>query len=305
MTEHREKVAARLLRSSARLSYDPDSAIDWDSPVDTDRYAAAPERLSLYGTALWDSLTEERRRELSRHEVASIASAGIWFEAILIQMLIRRAYDRDPSSTAVQYTYTEIADECRHSVMFARFAGKLGGPGYRPDRLSRVLGKVLKATSDSTLTFAATLFVEELLDQMQREAIADERLEPLTRAVSRIHVTEEARHMRFAREELIAACAELGPAHRAVCRWALAVTAYLATTRLVDPQCYAAVGLDPRAAHAAARRNPYWRASTTRFARKAAATFRGTGLLGGPSAWLWHKAGLLEPGQHGPAPGSR
>ena len=38
---------------------------------------------------------------------------------------------------------------------------------------------------------------------MQREAMTDEQVEPLTPAVARLHVTEEARHMRYAREELI------------------------------------------------------------------------------------------------------
>jgi P-aminobenzoate N-oxygenase AurF len=294
MSVYGERVADRLMRSSARLSFNPDTAIDWAAPVDIDRYAAPPERLSLYRTPLWDRLSEQQRRELSRQEVASIASAGIWFEAILMQMLIRRVYDRDPSTSRVQYAYTEVGDECRHSVMFARLIGKLTGSRYRPDRLARVLGKVLKTTSDGPVTFAATLFVEELLDQMQREALADDRLEPLTRAVSRIHVTEEARHMAYARAELVAVWDRRSWPSRALCRWVLAFTAYIATTRLIDPGCYSAVGLDPRAARRAARANPYWRASTTWFARRAVATFAEAGLIGGPSAFLWRKAGLLH-----------
>ena len=50
--------------------------------------------------------------------------------------------------------------------------------------------------------FAAILVAEEVLDVLQREAAADERVQPLVRMVSRIHVVEEARHVRYAREEL-------------------------------------------------------------------------------------------------------
>jgi len=50
--------------------------------------------------------------------------------------------------------------------------------------------------------FAGTLVAEEITDQLQREAMKDNTLQPLTRMVSKIHVTEEARHVRYAREEL-------------------------------------------------------------------------------------------------------
>ena len=37
---------------------------------------------------------EQQRIELSKHEVASIASTGLWFEIILMQLLARYAYHR-------------------------------------------------------------------------------------------------------------------------------------------------------------------------------------------------------------------
>ena len=48
----------------------------------------------------------------------------------------------------------------------------------------------------------AILVAEEILDIFQRDLMKDERVQPLTRATSQIHVVEEARHMRFAREEV-------------------------------------------------------------------------------------------------------
>ncbi len=290
----REDIAQRLLRSSAKASYDPLTEIDWDTPVDTDRYAMPPHRVSLYGTPLWDRLSEAQRKELSRQEIASIAGVGIWFETILMQMLVRHAYNGDPTTSHVQYSYTEIGDECRHSVMFAHFMRKMGAPSYRLDPWVRLLGKWFKATSNGPLTFSGALFVEELLDQMQREAMADEELEPLTRAVARLHVTEEARHMRYAREELIRDWPRRAALTRAYSRIVLALVAYHATDRLVSPGCYARVGLDPKQARRAARRNPHWRASKTWFARQAVETFTAAGMMSGPARRIWRWAGLLE-----------
>lgn len=291
----REDIAQRLLRSSAKASYDPLTEIDWAAPLDESRYAMPPHRVSLYGTPLWDRLTDAQRTALSRHEVASIACVGIWFETILMQMLVRHAYNRDPTTSHVQYAYTEIADECRHSVMFARFVKKMGAPHYRLDPLGRFLGRVFKATANGPLTFSAALFVEELLDQMQREAMADDQIEPFTRAVARIHVIEEARHMRYAREELIRDWPQRSAITRAWSRIVLALVAYTAAERLISPACYANVGLDPREARRAASRNPQWRAAKAWFARQAVETFATAGMISGPARYIWRKAALIGP----------
>lgn len=297
----REDIAKRLLRSSAKASYDPLVEIDWDAPIDKDRYAIAPHRVSLYGTELWDRLSEDQRKELSRHEVASIASIGLWFETILMQMLIRHAYDRDPTTNHVQYAYTEIADECRHSVMFAKMTQKLAGRHYRPDFITHNLGRVFKAISNGPLTFAGALFVEEILDQLQREGMVDETLDPLVQAVSRIHVVEEARHMRYAREELIRDWDRHGAVSKAYSRFVLGLVVYFATTRLISPEVYRSVGLDPKEAAKAARRNPDHIDTKTWAARKVVATFDKAGLLAGPAKYVWRRAGLL--GRKGaPAP---
>jgi len=152
-TTDREDLGRRLLVSSAKASYDPLTEIDWDAPVDTDRYAMPAHRISLYGTYLWDQLTEKQRKELSRQEAASIACSGIWFEAILMQMLIRYAYHRDPTTNHVQYAYTEIADECRHTVMFARLIRMLRAQHDRLDPLAHTSGWMLKTFSNWPLTF--------------------------------------------------------------------------------------------------------------------------------------------------------
>lgn len=289
----REDIAKRLLRSSAKASYDPVIEVDWDAPLEGDKWAIRPERVSLYGTQLWDRLTDEQRKELSRLEVASIATIGIWFETILMQMLVRHAYDRDPATNHIQYAYTEIADECRHTVMFAKMIGKLGSEAHRLDPVAHHLGRLFKTIAHGPLIFAGALFVEEVLDQIQREAMNDEQIEPLVRSVSRIHVVEEARHMRYAREEFQRDWARRGALQRAYSRLVLGVVAYYSATRLINPIVYEKVGLDRREAKRAARRNPNWIDTKTWAARKVVATLNQAGAIRGPGAFFWRRAGLL------------
>jgi hypothetical protein len=70
------KTATRLLTSSARNSYSPGLDIDWAAPVELDLKFMPFERTSLYGTAIWDRMTEQQKVELSRQELASVASTG-------------------------------------------------------------------------------------------------------------------------------------------------------------------------------------------------------------------------------------
>lgn len=289
----RERTADRLLRASAEHSYNPVVEIDWAAPLETDLYFVPPHRSTLYGTTLWDGLDERQRITLTRHEVASIASLGIWFEAILMQMLVRHYYDQDPTSRHAQYALVEVADECRHSVMFGRMIERLETPVYRLDRVNHALGRWLKTTASGVHMFAAILIAEELLDCLQREASTSDEVQPLVRMVSRIHVVEEARHMRYAREELARLVPATRPASLAPARLLIARAAYLIATHLVHRDVYRSVGIDPAVGRAAARANPYHRETLRWAARRVTAYLDELGLIRGPGRALWGRSGLI------------
>ncbi|MFE9690279.1 diiron oxygenase [Micromonospora sp. NPDC005806] len=290
----REAVATRLLTASVRTSYDSIVEIDWAAPHRPDAYWLPPHRSSLYGTPLWEGLSEAQRIELTKHEVASAASAGLWFETILMQMLIRHYYDADPTSRHAQYALTEVADECRHSIMFGRLIEATGCPVYRADRIDHLLGRWLKATATGPQMYAAILIAEEVLDAFQREIMADESLQPLIRMVSRIHVVEEARHVRFARDELARQVEAAGPLALSYARLVIGRAAYAITRRLVHPRAYAAVGIPPAVGRAAARANPHWQATLRWSAQRVADHLAGLGLLSGPGRLLWIRSGLIQ-----------
>jgi hypothetical protein len=289
----RNAIANRLLASSAKASYDPLVEIDWDAPLPADLYGMTPEWSSLYGTPLWDSLTEAQRVTLTKHEFASISGVGIWFEMLLMHMVIRDIYDQDPATSHVQYALTEIADECRHSVMFARAAQKFGAPSYGPSRTVHNLGRLFKTVAWGPNVYASILVAEEILDIFQREMIKDERVQPITRTASRIHVVEEARHMRFAREEIVRRTEKMSWVSKREQRTTLAVVAYFISSSLVHPDVYRTVGLDPKTAKKAARNNEHYATKLRTAAAGLTDFLDDVGLIGGPSVKLWKKAQLL------------
>jgi hypothetical protein len=289
----RQQLSTRLLRSAAKKSYDPVVDIDWTAPIPEHLYGLSPEWSTLYGTPLWSSLSEPERVRLTVHEYCSISGVGIWFECLLMQLVLRDVYGEDPAQPHVQWALTEIADECRHSVMFARTARTFGAPSYQPPPSILRLGKAFVQRFDGPAAYAAILVAEEILDIFQRDLMKDERVQPLTRETSRIHVVEEARHMRFARDEVARRTPELSGWQLRRHRTAVATVAAIVAGNLVQPEVYASVGLDPRTAKAAARANEHYAAKLRGAATGLVTFLRGVGLIGGPSELLWKRARLL------------
>lgn len=295
----RDKTARRLLGSSSKNSYEPELDVDWDAPDVEGLWHMQPERMSLYGTQLWESLSREQQLELSKHEVISVARVGLWFEILLMGMLAAHAYNEDPASEHTQYALTEIGDETRHSVMFARWADKYGGAEYKPHPLVHQLGKVFRLIAPTGPSmWAATLVAEELLDRLQREGMADERCQPLTRMIARIHVVEEARHVRFAREELARQMERAhGPLRGGPVLWFHQVFAALAAAviadSIVNPKVYEAVGLDPGRARREARDNPSFQEAKRWMAEKIVPFLDEVGMMNPVARRIYRRAHLM------------
>jgi hypothetical protein len=288
-----ERIAERLLRSTAARSYDPELDINWSAPQLPDKAFLPEHRCSLYGTALYERLSPQQRRELGKHEAASVAGTGIWLEFVLLRLLAKLAYHGDPASRHVQYALAEMAEECRHSTMFARLIEWMGTPAYRPSPLVQRLGKILPVVAYGPAMWGAILIGEELTDRYQREMVTDESIQPLIRMVNRIHIMEEARHIGFARAELARSAARLSRAELPYHRALLGRVAYIVARSLISPEVYRSAGLDPRQAHKVALANPAHQ-ETIRFGgEKIVAFLTETGLVGAPGMYFWRKSFLL------------
>ena len=289
----REQIAERLLESSAKHSFDPDTELDWDAGVEEGKWFWPPELISLYDTPLWRKMSEEQRMDLARHEAASLASLGIWFEIILIQLLVRHIYDKPVTSNHVRYALTEIADECRHSLMFGRMITWGGAPNYPVPRHYHNLARILKTVSTTPGSFAATLLGEEILDWMQRLTFPDERVQTLVRGVTRIHVVEEARHVRYAREELRRQMVTAPRWERELTRVSCGEAARVFSVCFVNPQVYERVGLDRREAVAQVKASGHRAEVMQSGAKRLTDFFDDIGVLNGVGRRLWKSSGLL------------
>ncbi|MCE5292318.1 MAG: diiron oxygenase [Nocardiaceae bacterium] len=288
-----ESFAARLLSGSVKKSYDPVVDIDWDAPLDPDRMFLPPEVISLYGTSMWAQMSEVQRRELSRQELANALTVGLWFENVLNRILLRELLTDDPTSNHAHYTLTEMGDECRHMVMFGRLISQIEARPYRMKAPMRVVARALPSVLRGPMVWVGALLGEEIFDAIQRKTLDDPDLQPVVSRVMRVHVSEEARHISFARDSLSRQVGELSRAQRAYVQSLVAVAAPIFLWLLTNPAIYRRVGLDAKKAKAEALANPHFR-QTRQYGFASLAEFLDrNGLLGRAGRRSWRACGFM------------
>jgi P-aminobenzoate N-oxygenase AurF len=202
-------LVSRLSHQSVVKHFDAYADIPWDDPA----YLIDPAdpRWELQGdrglgaTAWYRSQPAEVRARMGLHGIAANMKAGLQFESILKRGLLEYAFRLPDRSAEFRYAYHEVIEEAQHSLMFQEFVNRAGldVPGLTWDLklgARRVIGM---ARHFPALFFVFVLGGEDPIDHVQRTALRSGReLHPLLDRIMRIHVTEEARHLSFARQYL-------------------------------------------------------------------------------------------------------
>lgn len=289
----RQEFADRLLKGSVKKSYAPVVDIDWDAPLDPDKFFLPPRFVSLYGTAIWDEMTREQQIELSRQELVNTLSAGIWFENILNQSLLRRMMHQDPTARSTHYELTELGDETRHMVMFGKAIEHVGAKPVQPRRWQRMIINTLPFAFVGSVLWVAALIGEEIFDSLQRHMMDDDDLQPMVQRLMRIHVTEEARHIQFARDGLRKRTPTMGRIPKLYLRSINGLGGYFFRFLFTNRVPYHRVGLDADRARRLARTSAHRReVQVTGFA-PLAAFLEEVGLMGWISRRMWRRTGFL------------
>jgi hypothetical protein len=196
----------RLSHQSVVKHFDAYADVDWDHPdnaIDrTDERWALTADDPLGGTDWYASLPPEQRARLGLHTIASNMKAGLQFENVLKRGLLTYAFGLPNGSAEFRYLYHEVIEEAQHSLMFQEFVNRTGldTPGLPWDMRIGSRQVIRLARRSATLFFVFVLGGEDPIDHVQRTLLRrDRELHPLLERIMRIHVTEEARHLSFAR----------------------------------------------------------------------------------------------------------
>jgi hypothetical protein len=156
----------------------------------------------LAKTDWYAALPPETRHRLGLHTAAHFAKIGIQFESILQRGLLEYAEGLENGAPEFRYLYHEVIEEGQHSLMFQELVNRVGVDVQGMPRWVLQAGRLVVQTARwfPELFFLFVLGGEEPIDHVQREALRHkEGMPPVLRRVAQIHVTEEARHISFAR----------------------------------------------------------------------------------------------------------
>lgn len=298
-TTSREKFEAlvrRLSEQSVVKKYDAYADIPWDEPefaVDQDDARwELPELDPLGGSEWYRSQPAGVRSRIGLYRYASAAKLGGEFENVLKRGLLEHAFRLENNDPTYRYIYHEVIEEAHHGMMFQEFVNRSGLPiDGMPNHLRRGANRVvLMGRFFPELFFIFVLGGEDPIDYVQRDILRKGRdLPPIIDIIMRHHVTEEARHLSFARHYLKQEVPKLGFVRRSIMSIAAPIIlGIMAQMMMKAPMGLAReFGVPDDVMRAAYHRNPQLEADTRDGVRKVRKLCREIGIVNPVSKQLW------------------
>jgi hypothetical protein len=293
----------RLSRQSVVKHFDAYVDIDWDNPEfridhDDSRWELEPDDV-LGATEWYRSQPAEIRSRIGLRILANFMKIGVVFEYVLKRGLLDFASRLPSGAPEFRYCYHETIEEAQHSLMFQEFINRTGFslPGLSGLERRYADFVVKYARKFPELFFIFVLAGEDPIDYVQRQSLRKKRedIHPLFRRITQIHITEEARHMSFARHALRKRVPELSRTRRA--RLGLCVPLILGFMGKMmmeaSPRIAREYKIPREVMDAAYRKNPIHRTRMHEASTKLFGLCRELGLVNGWSVLLWKVMRIL------------
>jgi len=296
-----ERLVRRLSRQSVDKHYDAYADIPWDDPAfaidpDDPRFELSSDD-ALGGTGWYRSQEPGVRSRIGLYRYVSAMKIGLQFENVLKRGLLEHAFMLDNCDVTFRYAYHEVIEEAHHGMMFQEFVNRSGFdvPGL-PWFMRLGADRIVKfGRRFPQLFFVFVLGGEDPIDHVQREALRSGRDEhPLVEIIMRHHVTEEARHLSFARHYLKQEVPRLSWARTRVL--AIATPIILGTMAQLMMQAphdlIARFDIPDEVVREAYADNPAHRAETVVALHKVRRLARDLGIVTPVSKRLWQRLGI-------------
>jgi len=193
----REKLL-KLYAKGKRRQWDSEFRIDWDLEIDTDDPLGAPDELvPIFGSDMWNKLSDADKGVLRRHMVSWQFSQFLHGEQGAL-VCTAKIVQSVPDIESKYYAATQVMDEARHVETYARYLDKLD--------LTYPINPNLRAILDDILTDSrwdmTYLGMQVLIEGLALAAFGGIRqfaTDPLARSLNAYVMQDEARHVMFGR----------------------------------------------------------------------------------------------------------
>lgn len=253
----RQDAARRLLFEAAEDVYDGDLDVDWGSAPVPDLRWMPDEFCSLFGTSVWDAMTDGQRRTLRTAEFVELIALAIQMDSVASMIAFKTiARDRVLADDRARFLLTVVDDLARNVTMYSRVISATGVEPAMSRRRTTLPARYSLMLPRRTLAVSVMLLSAQLLGGLSAAVAFGDEVQPHCKYLLEIQAGSADRVTRFARAELddagVAGRSRTGSVRRTAHSAAHASLVVSIGWRLISDEAYVSAGVDPVVARAAA-----------------------------------------------------
>ncbi len=189
----------RLYEKGKKQQWNASDRIDWSLDLDPENPEELPdEYLSIFGSPVWERMTNKERADLRRHSQANDLSQFLHGEQGAL-ICTAKIVQQVPDIEAKFYAATQVMDEARHVEVYKRLLHEKFDIVYPiTPPLQSLLDQILR-DSRWDMTYLGMQVLIEGLALAAFAGIRDTAKNPLAAAVNAYVMQDEARHVAFGR----------------------------------------------------------------------------------------------------------
>src|SRR2546426_14316 len=188
-----------LYDKGKKQQWDAATRIDWSQDLDPENPQEIDDRLiPIFGSALWDKLTDKEKVHLRHHQQAQTLSQFMHGEQGAL-MAAARIVQTVPDLDAKFYAATQVMDEARHVEAYARLLNEKLGIAYPITPGLKSLLETVLTDRRWDMTYLGMQILIEGLALAAFQRIRDFAKNRLAASVNAYVMQDEARHVAFGR----------------------------------------------------------------------------------------------------------
>jgi 1,2-phenylacetyl-CoA epoxidase catalytic subunit len=233
-----------LYEKGKEKQWNAQTRLDWSIDVDPESGRNTPdEYIPIYGSDMWEKLSEKERGEL-RHHVGSWMNSQFLHGEQGALICASKIVQTVPDVDSKFYAATQVMDEARHVEMYGKYVHEKLELAYPINpHLKTLLNEVI---SDPRwdMTYLGMQVIIEGLALAAFALIRDFSEEPLAKAINTFVMQDEARHVAFGRLALRDYYPNVTQAERDEREEFVVEACYLMKDRFMAEEVWERMGLD-------------------------------------------------------------
>jgi hypothetical protein len=283
----------RLYENAKRDQWNGTERLDWSIDVDPESQLLPDLGIGIYGTPIWDRLTEKEKRKL-RHEAVTWQLCQFLHGEQGALLATAQIVDSVPWFEGKMYGSTQVMDEARHVEVYRRFVKEKLQHEYPVNPELKKLLDLILTDSRWDMKFLGMQIIVEGLALAAFGTMRDTTTNPLLRDLTAAVMEDESRHVAFGVLSLREFCEGLSEKDRNEREEFVYEACVLMRDRISNREVWEAMGLDADECIEHSDRSEIAKLFRYRLFSKIVPNVKSLGLLSNKQRTRFEQLGILE-----------